>query len=180
MSTVKDVVAAAAAGDTAPGYGGIPEPLENLRVKAYARINIDTNSDEGRAVLANVVGTALTKAGFTNLMVAENYATGTKPFEAKKPETVLEALTARNPSFLNTQVDISAVGYPWAKNIAPDSDYPCNGGEIVRFESDTHVGSGSVFVVDNLGGRDYIGNVTAPHVAKVIAALNKDLPKKKK
>lgn len=189
MKTEEQVVAEAAAGDTAPGYEPLAFTIDSMpinsmapaKVRAYASVSINTNSNEGRAVLANVVGKALQETGFTNVKLMDgNYNDPPKPFVAKKPETVLDALMARNPSFLNTEVNINAGHQPWMPNILPDSEFPCNGSPAVAYKVGQGV-RGDIVQVDANGTEEVVGFVNAQHdLGEVVDLLNAGLKKKGK
>lgn len=155
----------------------------NGHQRATSNISISSNSALGQAHLTNIVSRALAAEGFTNVSL-NSFADFDLPPDhpdhgkrAKIPEdanSVLSALTERNPSFFRAPISISSNRYHY-NDIVPDSEYPCAGAPVAKYETAGYANS-SVVAIDEKGGKEHFGSFQSMSDAQRIASLlNKDL-----
>lgn len=154
----------------------------NGHQRASSNIQISSNSALGQAHLTNIVTKALAAEGFSNVTLHNHSDFGhadpaVEDIRVKIPEaadSVLSALTERNPSFFRAPISISSNRYHY-HDILPDSEYPCAGAPVSKYETGGY-GSSSVIAVDEAGGKEHFASFSSLTDAQKIASLlNKDL-----
>ncbi len=153
----------------------------NGHQKANSNISISSNSALGQAHLTNIVTKALAAEGFTNVTLHNHSDFGMPPGEVDnrpkipaEADSVLSALTERNPSFFRAPISISSNRYHY-QDIVPDSEYPCAGAPVSKYETGGYGGQ-SVIAVDQEGGKEHFASFTTMTDAERISSLlNKDL-----
>jgi hypothetical protein len=139
---------------------------------ASSTIHINSNSRIGERVITNIVAEALKEKGFTNVDVRKSHGethvvkNGMEPL-SDDPTTVMDALIARNPSFMNSRVTVQPNGYHYGGDIPPDSEYPAAGLPIVGYKTAQYADT-NIIAVDEKGGEQYIAHANSPEVAKAL------------
>lgn len=177
MSTEKDTAATSTATEATDAAGAASftiAPKQAFR-PASSNIHINSTSRLGERVITNIVAEALKQKGFTNVDVrmgnTDRYATsqGLEPL-SDDPTTVMDALIARNPSFMNSRVTVQPNGYHYNGDIPPDSEYPAAGLPIVGYKTQPYSET-NIVAVDEKGGEQYIAHTQSPEVAQALIGI---------
>jgi hypothetical protein len=180
-TTVADAVA-----QVVPAVASLPEGAEAPYVPpkppyrpSSTTITIRSDSKLGEQYLTEVVQEALKAKGFSNVSRVEarfphsrldeqGFVKQNEVKDVNEAPSVLDALVARNPSFMQSRVTVRAVGhYPHSHDIPPDSEYPAVGAEIVDYKIPAWRPN-DIVAVDALGGEQYIGRGQSPEATQAI------------
>lgn len=150
------------------------QPFEEKHHPVVSNISIQTPSVLGGRHLTKVIHSALMEAGFTNVEIQREY--GIEPSK-EAPPSVLDALVARNPSFMASKVSIHSNDYSLKREIPEDSIYPAAGLPVKEYKAGMRYGSGEVVGVDEKGGEHYIcTGMSHENAVAIAAAMNATKP----